>query len=170
MYVAVVFVLAVLLFANIFVTVGLTGKKELSDFTQQNWCHFALFLLAEVLLIILMAFFAIKAGRIINERDRQVEEYFEQFKYAGLKPGDYDHIWFDFSGDERAKIVKLGDVYYLYVESFDQKTESWNPVNTVSVFDTLAEIKKVLFDEFDFFCEENTVLDQHGDEMFRNKQ
>lgn len=55
------------------------------------------------------------------------------------------------------------------VESFDSKTESWNPVNTVSVFSTLAEIKKSLFYEFDFFCEENTVLDFDGDEMFRDK-
>ena len=144
-------------------------RKEFWDFAQQDWYHFALFLLTEVFIILLMAFWAIKAGKFANKQEKQVKQYFDQVKYAGIKPGDCDHIWFDFSGDERAKIVKLSDVYYLYVESFNYKTESWDPVNTVSVFRSLAEIKKALFYEFDFFCEENTVLNRHGDEIFRDE-
>ena len=169
MYIILCAALGILLFVNIFITDGITGEKEFWDFTQQDWYHFALFLLTEVLIILLMAFGAIKAGKLVNKQEKQVKQYFDQFKYAGTKPGDYDNIWFDFSGDERARIVKLSDVYYLYVESFNYKTESWDPVNNASVFHSLAEIKKVLFYEFDFFCEENAVLDRHGDEIFRDE-
>ena len=169
MYVILCAALGILLFVNIFITDGITGEKEFWDFAQQDWYHFALFILTEVFIILLMAFLAIKAGKLVNKQEKQVKQYFDQFKYAGTKPGDCDRIWFDFSGDERAKIVKLSDVYYLYVESFNYKTESWDPVNTVSVFRSLAEIKKALFYEFDFFCEENTVLNRHGDEIFRDE-
>ena len=169
MYVVLCAALGILLFVNIFITDGITGEKEFLDFTQQDWYHFALFLLTEFFIILLMAFWAIKAGNLVNKQEKQVKQYFDQFKYAGTKPGDCDHIWFDLSGDERAKIVKSSDVYYLYVESFNYKTESWDPVNTVSVFRSLAEIKKALFYEFDFFCEENTVLNRRGDEIFRDE-
>lgn len=162
-------VLGVLLFINIFVADGLTGEKEFWDFTQQDWLYFAVFLLTEIIIGFFLFFFAVKAGKLSMKRQKKVEQYFDQLKYSGIKPGDCDYIWFDFSGDERAKIVKLGDVQYLYVEGFDYKTESWNAVNTVSIFSSLAEIKKVLFYEFDFFCEENTLLDKHGDEMFREE-
>lgn len=168
-YVVLCVVLGVLLFVNIFVTNGLTGEKEFWDFTQQDWSYFAAFLLTEIMIGLLLFFFAVNIRKLGIKRQQQIEEYFDQFKYAGIKPGDCDYIWFDFSGDERAKIVKLGDVYYLYVEGFDYKTKSWNAVNTVSAFGSLAEIKKVLFYEFDFFCEENTLLDKHGDEMFREE-
>lgn len=167
-YVILCLVLGILLFVNIFVLFEKTGGRELCNFTQQDWICFVLFLLTQALLIAWMAFFAIKGGKLLNKRDEQVEQYFDQFKYAGITPGDYDYVWFDFSSEERAKIAKSGDAFFLYVESFDEKTESWNAVNTVSVFSTLAEIKKSLYYDFDFFCEENTVFDQHGDEIFKD--
>lgn len=160
---------AILMFVNIFVTDGITGEKEFWDFTQQDWHHFTLFLVTEVLIILLMAFWAIKAGKLANKQEEQVKQYFDQLKYAGIKPGDCDHVWFDFCDDNRAQIVKMGDAYYLYVESFNFRTELWEPVNTVSVFGSLAEIKKTLFYEYDFFCEENTVFDQYGDATFRDE-
>ena len=160
-------VLAVLLFVNIFVTNGLTGEKEFWDFRQQDWCYFVLFLLTEIVIALFMFLFATKAGKLYMNKQKQIERYFEGFRYIGIKPGDYDYIWFDFSGTERAKIVKLNDVFYLYVEAFDPKTETWNAVNSVSVFDSLEEVRKTLFYEFDFFCEENAAIDEHGDEVFK---
>lgn len=159
--------LGILLFAKTFLFWPARLEKE-SFATLRSRIGAILFLLTQVLLTALMFFLAKKAGKLLNKRDKQVRQSFDQIKYAGITPGDFDYVWFDFSGDERAKIVTSGDAYYLYVESFDSKTESWNPVNTVSVFPTLAEIKKSLFYEFDFFCEENTVLDFDGDEMFRD--
>lgn len=168
-YIILCAVLGILLFVNIFITDGITGGKEVWDFTRQDWYHFAFFLVTEVLSIFILVFWAIKTGKLVNKQEEQVKQYFDQFKYAGIEPGGCEHIWFDFCDEKRAKIVKLSDVYYLYVESFNYRTELWEPVNTVSVFGSLAEIKKTLFYEYDFFCEENTVFDQYGDETFRDE-
>lgn len=169
-YVSVSGVFAILLFVNIFVTDGLTGEKEFGDFSQQDWCYFALFLLTEIVIALFMFLFAVKAGKLSVNRQKQIEHYFEGFRYIGIKPGDYDYVWFDFSGTERAKIAKLNDVFYLYIEAFDRKTETWNAVNTVRVSDSLEAVRKILFYEFDFFCEENAAIDEHGDEIFKESQ
>lgn len=166
-YIILCIALGISLFVNIFVTAEITDNKEFWDFTQQDWHYFALFLLAEIIIVFLMFIFSTKAGKLNIKRESDVRQYYEHFKFSGIKLGDYDYVWFDFSEDERAKIVKQGDAYNLYVECFDYKTESWNPINAVTVCGSLEEIKKVLFFEFDFFCEENTVLDKHGDEVFR---
>ena len=169
-YMSICGVFAILLFVNIFVTDGLTGEKEFWDYSQQDWCYFALFLLTEIVIALFMFLFAVKAGKLSINRQKQIENYFEGFRYTGIKPGDYDYIWFDFSGTERAKIAKMNDVFYLYVEAFDCKTETWNAVNTVSVSDSLEDVRKILFYEFDFFCEENAAIDKHGDEVFKESQ
>lgn len=163
-------VLAVLLFVNIFATDGLTGEKEFWDFSQQVWCYFVLFLLTEIVIALFMFLFGVKAGKLSANRQEQIEHYFEGFRYIGIKPGDYDYVWFDFSGTGRAKIAKLNDVFYLYVEAFDRKTETWNAVNTVSVSDSLEDVRKTLFYEFDFFCEANAAIDEHGNEVFKESR
>ena len=111
-YVSVCGVFAILLFVNIFVTDGLTGEKEFWYFSQQDWCYFALFLLTEIVIALFMFLFAVKAGKLSLNRQKQIELYFEDFRYIGIKPGDYDYVWFDFSGTERAKIAKLNDVFF----------------------------------------------------------
>lgn len=159
-------VLSVLLFVNIFVTNGITGEKALRDFTRQDWLSFILFLAVEAAIGVCLFFFAVKAGKLMAERDAQVRQYYDRFLYDDIKPGEYDYVWFDFSGDARAKIVQAKEVYYLYADEFDYKTETWNPIQAVSVFSSLSEVKQVLFYEFDFYCEANTRLDAHGDEIF----
>ena len=59
-YVSIFGVFAILLFVNIFVTDGLTGEKEFWDFSQQDWCYFALFLLTEIVIALFMFLFAVK--------------------------------------------------------------------------------------------------------------
>ena len=88
-------------------------------------------------------------------------------KFSGIKPGDYDYIWFDFDMTERALILKQGEIYKLNVQEYDERTDDWNSVNSVSMYDDLNKLKYALFYEFDFFCEENAELDEHGDEMFK---
>lgn len=155
-YLALCIVFIVLLFANIFVTNELTGDKELSAFTQEDWLYFAAFLLTEMLFAALMFVFAVKAGRMINKYQKDTIEYCAQFKYTDINPGVYDCVWFDAGGFRRAKILKQSNAYYLYVESFDPKTEAWAPVNTVSIYQSLTELKDSLLEDFDFVCEENT--------------
>lgn len=154
-YVAVVFVLAVLLFVNIFVTDGLTDEKEFSAFTQEDWLCFAAFILVEITLGVLMFVFAVKAGKLIKKHDKAQRERCAELKFAGIKQGDYDFVWFGAGGFERAKILKQSNAYYLYVESFDPKSEAWSPVNTVSVYQSLTELKDSLLEDFGFVCQEN---------------
>lgn len=155
-YVAVVFVLAVLLFVSIFVTDGLTDEKEFSAFTQEDWLYFAAFILAEITLGVFMFVFAVKAGKLIKKHDKAQRERCAELKFAGIKQGDYDFVWLDAGGFERAKILKQSNAYYLYVESFDPNSEAWSPVNTVSVYQSLTELKDSLLEDFDFVCQENT--------------
>lgn len=36
-----------------------------------------------------------------------------------------------------------------------------------SVYDNLEAVKKALFYECDFYCEENAELDKHGEEIYK---
>lgn len=161
-YIALCLILYALIFADIFVVCGL----EVEDFTQQDWCYTAIFSLTGVLFFFLASSFWKKASRIFDEQEKK---YLDQFKYAEINPGDYDFIWFDFTGVERAKIVRSDGAYNLYVDFFDRETELWKPLDTVSVFSSLAELKEALFFEFDFYCEENAVIDRRGYEIFRDE-
>lgn len=169
-YVFLAAVFAVLLFVNIFVTNGLTGEKEFWDFIAKDWFYFAAFLLTEIIIGFLMFFFSVQAGKMANNNQRQITKYYEQFRYSGIKPGDYTYIWFDYSGDERALILKDEDAFRLYIEEFDKKSEEWRAVNAVSIYSSMDEIRKALFYEFDFFCEENAEMDEHGDEVFKENR
>lgn len=158
---------AVLLFVNIFRTNNWTGDKPFSAFSPEDWKLFVIFIAEEVALTAAMSACAIAGGRIIRKNMAQQGEYYAQFKLLGIKPGDYDDVWFDFSGAERALIVNNGDHYLLCVQEFNRKTEEWSPVGSVSVLDSMASVRRVLSDDFDFFCEENTKIDKYGNEIFR---
>ena len=88
-------------------------------------------------------------------------------KYLGIKPGDYDYVWFDFSNTERALILKQNDRFMLYVQEYDEHTGNWENLSGVNVYDSLEALKKALFYECDFYCEENAELDKHGDEIYK---
>ena len=160
--------MVIILFVNIFVTAAIINDKEIYEFPSYDWHYFIFFIISELLIGLLMFFFGTKAGKIMRQVDKQKDKQkYEQFKYAGVEPGDYDYVWFDFSGEERAKVLKQDDVFLLYVEAFDVRSEIWTSVNTVSCFDSIDAVKKSLFYDFDFYCDENALLDEHGDEMFR---
>lgn len=160
-------VMAVLLFVNIFASDHITGGKEFHEFSSDDWRSFALFLLSEVLIGLLMFLFGRSAGKIARQVNTQKRTYYEQLRYDGILPGEYDEVWFDFSGEERAKIRKQEQAFLLYVEAFDIRSETWNPVNTVSCFDSIDDVKKALYYDFDFYCSENATIDEHGDETFQ---
>ena len=97
------------------------------------------------------------------------EEQWNTDKYYGIKLSDYDYIWFDFAMTERALVLKKDDVYKLYIQEYDELIGSWDDINSVGIYDDLNKLKYDLFYEFDFFCEENAELDEHGDEIFKIK-
>ena len=160
-------VFGLLLILNIYRTDSWTGDKPFSEFAPNDWNLFFIFILEEVLIFVLMILFAFLGGRISRRRNDKIIEQWNIDKYSGIKPGDYGYIWFDFDMTERALILKDGDTYKLYVHEYDERTDDWNSVNSVSMYDDLNKLKYALFYEFDFFCEENAELDEHGDEMVK---
>ena len=64
-------------------------------------------------------------------------------------------------------ILKQNNVFLLYVEEFDVKSEIWNLVNTISCLDSIEAVKKSLYYDFDFYCDENTTFNEYGDKIFR---
>lgn len=166
-YLCATIILGILLVANIYRTDSWTGDKLFSEFVQNDWKLFIIFILEEAIIFILMLFFAFLGGRISRRRDDKIIEQWNTDKYSGIKPGDYDYIWFDFDMTERALILKERDVYKLYVQEYDERTGDWNSVDSVSIYDDLNKLKYALFYEFDFFCEENAELDKNADEVFK---
>lgn len=166
-YITILVVIGVLLFANIFRTDSWTGDKKFGEFVKQDWIAFGIFILEEVILVAIMMFVAFKGGRIVKANQKCIMEYYDRFKYQGIKPGDYDYVWFDFSGDERALITKNGDTYILHVQSFDNESELWTAVNSTTILNSLEAVKKSLYFDFDFLCDENATIDDHGDEIYK---
>ena len=167
MYLCATLFFGLLLIANIYRTDSWTGDKPFSEFVQNDWNLFVIFILEEVIIFILMLFFAFLVGRISRRRNDIIIEQRNTDKYSGIKLGDYDYVWFDFAMTERALILKDGDVYMLYVQEYNEKNGEWDFLNSVSIYEDLSKLKKALFYEFDFFCEENAELDEHGDEIFK---
>ncbi len=165
-YLIIVLICSILLIGNIYRIDGWTGDKPLSEFVQRDWQLLTIFLVEELIIAVTMFLFVILACKINKKRDAKITEQWETDKYLGIKPGDYDYVWFDFSNTERALILKQGDQFKLYVQEYDEHSGDWGCFNGVSIYDNLNEIKKTLFYEYDFYCEENAELDKHGDEVF----
>ncbi len=166
-YVTVFLICSILLIANIYRTDSWTGDKPFSDFVQRDWQLFALFIIEELLIAGVMFLFVFLACRIGKKRGAEIIAQWEMDKYSGISPGDYDYVWFDFSNTERALILKQGDRFKLYVQEYDEHTGNWEGFGTASIYDSLEAVKKALFYECDFYCEENTELDKHGDETYK---
>lgn len=162
----VVFICSVLLFANIYRTDGWTGDKSFSEFADRDWLLLAIFLLEEILIIVVMFFFAFLLGRISKKRNVVIDAQWETDKYSGIKPGDYNYVWHDFSHTERALILKQGDNFILYVQEYDEHIGNWRSLDDGQVFNSLKDIKKALFFEFDFYCKENAESDKYGEEIY----
>ena len=129
-------VFGLLLILNIYRTDSWTGDKPFSEFAPNDWNLFFIFILEEVLIFVLMILFAFLGGRISRRRNDKIIEQWNIDKYSGIKPGDYDYIWFDFDMTERALILKDGDTYKIasidaaedgerYEESIKKMTEGF---------------------------------------------
>lgn len=166
-YLIAVLILAVLLIGNIYRTDSWTGDKPFSEFTQYDWHLFVVFLIEQAVIFGIMILFVLLGNRIIRKRDLKIVAQWEKDKYSGIKPGDYDYIWFDFENTERALISKNEKQYDLYVEEYDECTGSWKNLDKVGIYDSLDSIKNALFYDFDFYCDENTELDKYGNEIYK---
>ena len=168
LYAALSVALAALLFVNVFVFDRWTGERELRAYERADWLRAGAFLLAEAALFILMLLFAQRAGKLFRRNSAQNAQHAEQFRLAGIRPGEYACVWFDIEGGRRALVAEREGTYRLCVEEFEARAEEWRAVSGVSVFSSLPEVKRALFFDYGFACKENAVLDAHGDVVFRD--
>lgn len=167
LYFASFIVLYILLILDLFIVGKHIGDHELYEFTSQDWSWLIIGLLVGAVIAALTYFSACQEDKINAQQQEQIQTYLSQFKYAGISPDDYDFLWIDFGGLTRAIIRTSDNCYHLHLEEFNWKTELWEPVPGVSVYSSMEELKRALFDDFGFCCEENTVFDKHGEEMFK---
>lgn len=153
----------ILMFVNIFVCVYFTDSKEISDFSTSEIKIFIIFLLSELLCLIPMFFFAFKCGNMVREKTMLQRNNWYDAMYLGIKPGDYDFVWFDYDDEQRALVLKNGETYNLYVEKYNDKMETWEAVNTVSYYDSLDNLKKSLYTDFEFYSAETADFDEYGE-------
>ena len=159
----------ILLFLNFYRTDNWTGDKPFSEFAGRDWQLFAVFLIEEFIIICVMVVFWLLGQKSIKKQRELFAKKWETDKFLGIKPGDYDYVWFDFSNTERALILKQGDQFKLYVQEYDEHMGNWDNLDGVSVYDSLEAVKKALFYECDFYCEENAELDEFGDEIYKEE-
>ena len=159
----------ILLFLNFYRTDNWTGDKPFSEFDGRDWQLFAVFFIEEFIIICVMVFFWLLGNKNTKKRNSMIIEQSKKDKNSGIKPGDYDYVWFDFSNTERALILKQDSQFKLYVQEYDEHTGNWENLGGVSVYDSLEALKKALFYECDFYCEENAELDKHGDEIYKKE-
>ncbi len=166
-YLACFIVLFFLLILDFFIVGKHIGNPEQYEFTMQDWSWIIIGVLGGAVISALIHFSLRQVDKFNAQQQEQIQTYLDQFKYSGISPDDYDFLWIDFGGLTRAVIRKSGDCYHLHLEEFNYKTELWEPVPGVSVYSSMEELKRALFDDFDFCCEENSILDAHGEEMYK---
>ena len=90
-------------------------------------------------------------------------------KFEGISPTDYDYIWLNSFRDERALITEKYGKYALRLDMYDSETEKWNDDKEIRLFPSLQGVKKYLFYDCDFYCDANTEIDKHGNEIYKGK-
>lgn len=63
--------------------------------------------------------------------------------------------------------LRLCTGFTLYVHEYDERTGDWEKCGGVSIYDGLEAVKKSLFYEYDFYCEETAGSDKFGDEIYK---
>ena len=167
-YLACFIVLPFLLILDFFIVGEHIGDPERYEFTMQDWSWIIIGLLVGAVIAALIHFSLRQVKKFNAQQEEQIQTYLDQFKYAGISPDDYDFIWIHFDGLTRAVIQKSGDCYHLHLEEFNCKTELWEADHDVRVYPSISDLKRALFYDYDFYCEENTVFDRHGEEIFKD--
>lgn len=140
-----------LMFINIFITVFLTGEREMYEFTKRDWTVFAAMGVIEVITVITTFFFAAKAGKnnVLSEKlkydiKRSVVET------TPLPYGFVTAVYTDY--DYNGRIILYGyphqDTVYYTVQAVDKSYELVNEYTS----DTYETRKDVPFD-FELFAD-----------------
>lgn len=162
-YLYVSLVCLILLFLNFLRTDSWTGDKPFSEFLARDWQLFTIFMIEETIIISVMLVFWWIGQKNIKKQKKLFLENWEKDKYLGIKPGDYDYVWFDFSNTARALILRQDAKFKLYVQGYNEHARNWEGFNCVGVYDSLEAVKIALFYECEFYCTANAELNEHDD-------
>lgn len=167
---ALIFVLSALLIANVFLTDAWTGDKPFREYDEQDWGLFVLFLLMEGAIALLMVYVAVKGAKMVARMNQQIASYCKTC-HAPLAPDEcLAAEWFDFTGIQRATVTRKGETFFLRLDVFHCKTGEWQVVAAGNAFASMAEIREVLFYEYDFWCEENASTYNKGEVAFKEQE
>ena len=148
-----------LLFFNFHRTDKWTGDKPFSEYGQWDWTLFIIFLVEELIIVGAIIVLTVLARRAATEGEINRRKAFsEEIMMMGIKPGDYHYVWFDRHHSARALVLKQDEVFKTYVEKYNSQTDEWVTINTVSVHGSLQDVKKSLFYDCFFYCDENAIF------------
>ena len=167
-YFGLMVVCAVLMVLMIIPIAILTGEKEMSEFLALDWVYFAVFVIIELALLFGIVAFCVKMIKLSMAKvNGAMNSYVSQFKFVDLQEGSYDYVWLNFKGVKRAVISEQDGVFNLSLEKFNSLNNPWVPLADER-FSSLDELKRALYYEHKFYCEENADMDEFGDMTFKN--
>ena len=166
-YLGIALVGGISLLVSIFCFANLTDDRELWEFTSKDWRLFAVFSGFGLVCIGVAFCFSVLAGKINIKLEKEKDFRREQSLFLSINKDDYDYIWHDFSKTARALISRKDGKFVLCVQKYNALTEVWQSVADEALYDDLKSLKKDLFYEFDFYCDENAELDEHGDGIYK---
>lgn len=150
--------LSVLMFVLIFWMNSLTGERELWAFERADWYYFGGFLLAEALIVFALFRVALCANAIERAQRLKREALVRAHARAGFAPDDAAMVWLDAECARRAVIRAQDEGFRLAVEAFDFQTDQWRSLSgETPPYPTLEAVRTVLDEEYDFYCDEDTV-------------
>lgn len=157
-YVAICALMFIILFASIF-HMAAAIPREVWEFSKEDWLIASRYFVLWIILAVIVFVLATRAGNIhIKHMAGKAEKY----KCTGISPADYEHVWLDFYGEQRALISIRDGKFVLTVQELDEQAEIWITLESDLEYDSMAEVKEALCD-FDFYCEENSEIDKHGE-------
>ena len=160
----------ILAFALFCIADSCIGYLPFSAFGQREWFRFTLFIAAEIVILAILIVSLYKIVKISNKRSEQILEHHRNIMADAAKkaePCEYDYVWLDFGEDMRALVKKKGMFYHLTVQVYDEHTDDWRALGSLSLYNSLEEVKRTLFFDYNFHSDQNTVQDMYGNEIFR---
>ena len=145
----------------------LIGDKEMYEFAAFDWVCFAVFVLIELALLVVVAIFVVKSFRIgAKSANNITHSYIAQFQFEGLENREFDEVWLSYKGTKRVVIVGQSGVFKFTLEKFHSVKTPWVLVAD-GQFSTLDELNRALYYEHKFYCEANTEIDDYGKKTFK---
>ena len=163
-YITIIAFMFIILFTSIF-HIAATLPYEIWEFSKEDWHIASRYFILWIIIVIIASVLAIRAGNI---HFKHFSGKAEKHKYTGISPSDYEHVWLDFYGDQRALIRVREDKYILTIQDYDDQAETWIPLESDLAYDSLDAVKKALY-EIEFYCDANAEIDKYSEVSFKGE-